>query len=314
MTDRQQPFSTGTEGTSHRGDGDEATRDTDAEGRNRRDDATGLKRREVLKASGLAAVADIEALTGTDPEPEIGPDDRPYERFLDRLPAPAQVPDGHYDATIARRLDEDVLAVPDALADADAHASLVTSRASLTMALGANDASAAADALLARGYQRTDDLAERPMYLRRGRYSQRVAVLDDDVVAIARGPEIEPAVSLAGAVSTPSAAAVEQRLPRVATVLDGLGSGAVVSVTSSTEGPDTTRGTPQPVVTGECLTLRAPEARLRRAAVYASRTARDAALRTTRDTPRPAHTRDSLGDSGVVRELAIPEPDLPVSE
>jgi len=277
-----------------------------------------VSRRAVLQATGLAAVADLTALgdrsTGAS-EVGLGPEDDPYTAFAARLPAPDALAEGRYEATLSPQLADGVLAAPAVLAGADAHASILAPRASVTLGLGGVDSAETIGALEACGYHRSEDIAGRPTYVRRGRYSQRLAAVDDGTVALARGPKVGPVTSLVREVLAPVRAPLEKRLPRVATVLDAVAGGAVLSV-SPRDGPAPTGGSAAPVVTGTALTP-VPDgssARLRSAAAYASRAAREAALAGPPPGTGLGKPRDRVAEHGVVHQRAVPTAELPLSE
>lgn len=264
-----------------------------------------MRRRELLKATGLAAVADVEAiLSEASATSEASLDD-----VRSRLPTPSETPDGRYDVTLARRLDDDVLQAPDLFDGAETHASIVSARVSATVGLEIAHESPG-DALRRRGFEQADPVAGRPQYVRRSRYKQQVAVVDEGTVVLGRGPEPGPVTDLVRTLAVPHSESFEARLPAAATVLDRLGTGAVLSLSpagrrSAVEGP-------RPVATGERLSLRAPGGRLRTVAVYESSAASRAALETADPTTSDARiTRDG---PAVVRDESVPETTLPRAE
>lgn len=264
-----------------------------------------MQRRDLLKASCLAAVANLGAVAEAADELSV-PGTAEYQALLARLPDPAATPDGRYDATIARRLDEDILSNSELLAGAQAHASVISARATLTMGLGDVSQSATVDALERRGFERSDVIDGRPLYVRRSRYRQEVAVAGDGTVIVGRGSRLEPVTSLARTVAVPRKESLAERLPAVASVRDRLGPGAVLSV--SPAGRRTPDGTPTPLATGHRLSLPSPDARLRTVAVFESAPAgRSATDRFSTD--ESTVTRDGRA---VVRDATVPGRDLPI--
>jgi hypothetical protein len=276
-----------------------------------------MRRRDLLKVTGLAAMADFGALEREAEAAGLAAGDATHRGFVDRLPVPSRVHAGPYRATLARRLDADVLREPDLFAGADAHAAVVAPQASLTVGLGGGFHEAV-DAVESRGYSRSGTVAGRPLYVRRGRYRQRVVVTGRDVIVAGNGAELAPVESLARAVvSAADAGAVAERLPAVDAALDRLGSGTVLSVSPTAAGQpggaDGEDGASGPLATGERLWLRAPVARYRSVAVYPSPAAATTAIE---DSAGPA----AVGDGTVVREgrtvvrdRTVPTPELPLS-
>lgn len=272
-----------------------------------------MRRRDLLKATGLAAVADLEAVA----EHAAGaravvPDDPEYRAVFARLPVPAETPDGRYDLTLARHLNEDVLQAPELLGDAGVYANLVSRRATLTMGLDVpHGADATVDELERRGFDHIETIEGRPLFGHRSRYVQRVALVDDRTVVLGRSAELTPVASLARSLAVPRAAPLEQRLPAVSEVCGCLGRGAVLSL--SPEGGRSTGESVQPVATGSRLSLRTPGGRLRTVAVYESAAAGRTALdRTGGSIPDgTAVTRDG---AAVVTDRSVPEQDLPLAE
>jgi hypothetical protein len=272
-----------------------------------------MRRRELLKATGLAAVADLEAVTASaeDGEPAT-PGEGERQDILARLPDPTETPDGRYDVTVARRLDEDVLQAPELLADADAHASLVSSRVTLTMGLGVpSGASEPVDALRRRGFDRTGTVEGRPLFVRRGRYKQRVVLVDEGTVVLGRAAELAPIRSLVQSVAAPRTEPLAERLPAVAAVRERLGSGTVLSLSPS--GGRSSGDAPEPVATGSRLALRAPGGRLRTVAVYESAAAGRTALdRAGGSIPEEAAVTQE--GAAVVTDRSVPERELSLVE
>lgn len=268
-----------------------------------------MRRRELLKATALAGVADLDAIAASaaDGEP-TAPREGERRAVLARLPDPAETPDGRYDATLTRRLDEDALHAPELFAAADVHASVVSSRATLTMGVGVPDD--AVETLERRGYDRTGSVDGRPLYVRTGRYKQQVAVVDDEAVVLGRSAELTAAGSLVRTVAVPRAEPLTERLPAVGAVHDRLGRGAVLSL--SPAGGRSNGDGPYPLATGSRLALRAPGGRVRTVAVYESAEAGRTALdRASGSLPDFATARRE--GAVVVTDRSVPETDLPLA-
>lgn len=276
-------------------------------------DDSGIRRREVLKATGLAAIADLEAIAesaGRQTGQQDGAVHEDNEAFLTRLPAPSRTPDGRYEATLARRLDEAVLAEPGLLADADAHMSLVSERAMVTVGLGGP--SATTISLEERGYQQIESIDGRSLYVRRGRYKQRVATANENAVVVGRGAEMAPVMSLVRAIAVPRSESLAERLPIVAEVRDCLGSGAVLSLSPAGRRSSHT-DTPQPVASGKRLSLRASGARLRTVDVFASRAASKAALSGRNRLSLTTNMQLARDGRTVIRDTSVHDIDLPLA-
>lgn len=277
-------------------------------------DGDGLGRRQLLKVAGLAGVTNLEALSERAPSARtVAPDGTARETLLPRLPAPADTPDGRYDVVVTPQLDDDVLQAPGLLGDAEAHARVVSPRATLTMGLGVSSGPPALVARLERhGFERAEPVAGRPLLVRRGRYAQRLALVDDGTVVLGRSPSLSPVRSLARGVAVTRSTPVEERLPAVARLREHLGSGAVLSLSPS-GAVSPSSGRSEPVATGDRLSLPASGARLRTVAVYGSRTAGEAAVA---NTAGPSSTVDTwTADDGrvVVHERPVPDEDLPLA-
>lgn len=295
-----------------------------------------MKRRDLLEATGLAAMVDLGAAAGSaagasdgavdgasdgaageavaGSADDAGAPDGAYESFLARLPpldAPAR--GRGYDATFARRFDGRYLADPDLLAGADAHASLVAGSATVTVALGAPGRDAAERAAQ-RGYRRGERVAGRPVYERRGRRKHRAVVAGEDAVLVGVGPAPGPVLALLEAAAEPErpTSPYETR-PPVRRAVDLLAGGTAFGVELGpglSSGPaDALRSgarTADALVTGERLTVRGDRVGVRSVAVYPTRTAAGRALRERSGIGGTA-TRDGRA---VVRDGSAPASDL----
>lgn len=296
-----------------------------------------MKRRDLLEATGLATMVDLGAAAGSaagasdgavdgasdgaageavaGSADDAGAPDVPYESFLARLPpldAPAR--GRGYDATFARRFDGRYLADPDLLAGADAHASLVASRATVTVGFGGPDRDAAVEHLEGRGYRRGDRVAGRPVYERRGRRKHRAVVAGEDAVLVGVGPAPGPVLALLEAAAEPErpTSPYETR-PPVRRAVDLLAGGTAFGVELGpglSSGPaDALRSgarSADALVTGERLTVRGDRVGVRSVAVYPTRTAAGRALRGRSGIGGTA-TRDGRA---VVRDGSAPASDL----
>lgn len=276
-------------------------------------DGGGLGRRQLLKVAGLAGVTNLEALSERTAEARtVAPDDTARESLLDRLPAPGETPDGGYDVVVTPELDETVLRAPALLGDADAHARVVSARAALTVGLGVSaEPAATVERLQQSGFERAEPVEGRPLLVRRGRYAQRVALVDGGTVVLGRSSSLPPVRSLAQGVAVARSQPIEARLPAVAVLQEHLGTGSVLALSPSGERSPTRQGA-QPVATGDCLSLEASGARLRTAAVYQSRATGEAAAAET-DRSAPMVDTWTAGDGRVVvHERPVPEAELPL--
>ncbi len=293
-----------------------------------------MKRREVLKASGLAAMVDVgaaarsaagrtgDAAAGGDAEAggvdDAATGDTTLESFLARLPPPDAPADGRgYDAAFARRFDADHLPDPELLAGADAHASLVAGRATVTLGFGGPDREAAAEYLTGRGYRRDGRVAGRPVYERRGRRRHRTVLPTDDAVLVAAGPERRPAAALLDAVAgSERSASPWETHPPVRTAADLLAVGTAVGIelrpglaAPRVAGVLRSAGRAgRPLVAGQRLAVRGDRVAVRSVAIYATRTTAGRALRKRPpDGPGGTATRDGRA---VVRDATVPAADL----
>lgn len=273
--------------------------------------AAGVRRRDLLKATGLAAMVDLDALRGGDDGPlRAGIEEPATAAFADRLPLPARAPGGRYRATLAPRLDADVLAEPALLAGADAHAAVVTPRASVTAGFG-TAATTAADAAEERGYSRVGAVGGRPLHVRRDRYRQRAIVTGGDAILVGTGAELSPVESLVRAVaSAADRGPTDERLAAVDSVLDHLGTGTVVSTSPAAADPDDDRS---PLATGERLSVRPPDAHYRTVAVYPSRAAATTVLEGTDRSATAGDATIIREGRALVRDETVPAPDLPLA-
>jgi hypothetical protein len=269
-----------------------------------------MRRRELLKATGLAAVADLETVIE---RAESGRTvaSAEQETLLARLPAPAETP-SDYDVTVARRLDKDVLYAPELLAGADIHAVLLSPRATVTIGAGADPAASgdSVNALERRGFDRAGTVEGRPFFVRRDRYRQRVALVDGGTVVLGRSSALEPVRSLVRAIAVPREGPLGERLPAAAEVHERLGRGAVLTLSPS--GARSNGDGPHPLATGSRLALRAPVGRVRTVSVYESPVAGRVALdRASGAHPDTATVRRD--GSVVVTDRPVPETDLPLA-
>ena len=278
------------------------------------DERDGVSRREVLKASGLAAVADLEwvADTATTPTPSAAA----AEALATRLPAPSRTPAGSYEVIGSRRLESSSLVAPALVGDADAHLSLVAPQATVTVGVGSTVDS---DGLAAHGYRPATTPEGHQVFVREGRYRPRVAVAGDDAVVVGRGAASAPVAALVRAVATRRTVPLGERLPAAAAVLDRLGGGAVLSLTpaagqAATEGWASVDGAPAPVATGERLTLLAAVPRVRSVAVYGSASAGATAHEQLTRAAGRANGTIARDGRALVVDTTVPGIDVPVTE
>lgn len=272
-----------------------------------------MKRRELLKTIGLAAAVNGESLQRDfDGSTDVSAETAAFENFLARLPAQSRIPDDRYDATFARRLDNDFLPEPDLFAGSDAHGALVSPQVMLCVGLGRASDSSLVNELENHGYSPGGHRDGRPLYIRRTRRRQRVAIPTGTALVVGSGVELESVVAFVRAVADPpDPRPLTEVEPAVRTVLDRLGSGTVLSISpkrQSAESDDVRAARPpRPLATGERLSLFGGDARLRTVAVYTTRSACAAA--------KPATSRCRTGNVSrvgrtLVRDERIPRREL----
>jgi hypothetical protein len=224
-----------------------------------------MKRRELLKAAGAVAMVDVEAvgdgivLSG-DTEDDAGTD----SEVLQWLPPLSAIPgEDPYDVLITRRFEDDALTDPALLGDAAVHVSLVSPQATVSIGIGADGGG---HSLPDRGYWRAGDVEGRPLYARRDRHRNKVAVADSDAVVVGSGSEFPLVESLVRATVSRGRRPLHRTDTEVETAFDLLGSGTLVSVTPTPRltGDDEDR----PLVIGSKLRLRGATTAVRGVGVY----------------------------------------------
>lgn len=278
-----------------------------------------MKRRDLLKATGLVAAIDFETVgQELDGGSVNTPQKEAYDEFLDRLPPLSRTPGGEYDATFAKRLSADLLTEPKLFDGYDVHATLVSPRATLTIGLGSASGDGV-DQLAEHGYSRSGDIADRPLHIRRDRHKSKLAVIDGETLLVGIGAEQESvAAVVSAAVESPTSRPLHEINPAVEKALHYLGSGTVLTLSQSRLrsriGHAPGDGEPCPRVTGERLSLRDSEARFRTVAVYRTRADRIRACRGSEPSP------ESVGDinltangRALVTDWIVPESALPLA-
>jgi hypothetical protein len=271
-----------------------------------------MKRRELLKTIGLAAAVNGESLRrDVDGSTDLSAEVDPFENFLARLPAQSWIPDDRYDATFAPQLDNDFLPDPDLFAGSDAHGTLVSPQVMLSVGLGRASDSSLVNELEKHGYSPWGNRDGRPLYIRRTRRRQRVAIPSGTALVVGSGVELEPVAAFVRAVADPpDPRPITEIEPAVRTVLDRLGSGTALSISpkgQSAESDDVRAARPpKPLATGERLSLSGGDGRLRTVAVYTTRSACAAA--------KPATSRGRTGNVSRVGRTLVRDEHIPRHE
>jgi len=251
-----------------------------------------VNRRSLLKAAGLAAVLDVEAVAA-----EAGPDGDsgaqmaggPGDGEADGVVTSPSSPFGNLPplddleggvmASFARAAALDGRRRMPLLPGADAVESVVASDAAVTVGYGGDDRDRVVDRLRAEGYREGEAIAGRASFVVRGRGRLRLVVPGDDVTAVGRGTDYGAVSAVLGAALAEDPAPAASDL---ATARELLGGGAAVAVEVPADDgaaggrptdSATIPGDRPPVVSGERVAAADPGVSLRRVAVYPSRAA-----------------------------------------